>query len=46
MDNLPTEMLHHFPHGTPVSYPSLLNDHKPGSLGHECALAILYAFKT
>jgi hypothetical protein len=46
MDNLPNEMLHHFPHGTPASYLSLLNDHQPGSLGHECALAILYALKT
>ncbi len=43
MDNLPNEMLHHFPHGTPASYLSLFNDHQPGSLGHECALAILYA---
>jgi hypothetical protein len=46
MDNLPTEMVHHFPHGTPASHLSPLNDHQPGSLGHECALAILYAFKT
>jgi hypothetical protein len=46
MDNLPAEMLHHFPHGTPALYLSLLNDHQPGSLGHECALVILYAFKT
>jgi hypothetical protein len=46
MDNLPAEMLHHFPHGTPASYLSLLSDHQPGSLGHECALAILYALKT
>jgi hypothetical protein len=46
MDNLPAEMVHHFPHGTPASYLSLLNDHQPGSLGHECALAILYALKT
>jgi hypothetical protein len=35
MDNLPNEMLHHFPRGTPASYLSLLNDHQPGSLGHE-----------
>jgi hypothetical protein len=46
MDNLPNEMLHHFPHGIPASYLSLLNDHQPDSLGHECALAILYALKT
>jgi hypothetical protein len=46
MDNLPAEMLHHFPHGTPASYLSLLNDHQPDSLGHECALAILYALKS
>jgi hypothetical protein len=46
MDNLPTEMLHHIRHGTPASYLSLLKDHQPGSLGHECALAILYAFRT
>jgi hypothetical protein len=39
-------MLHHFPHGTPASHLSLLNDHQPGSLGHECGLAILYASKT
>jgi hypothetical protein len=46
MDNLPLEMLHHFPHGTPATYLSLLNDdHQPGSLGHECALAILYGLK-
>jgi hypothetical protein len=46
MDNLPLKMLHHFPHGTPASYLSLLNDdHQPGSLGHEFALAILYALK-
>ena len=44
MDNLPAEMLHHFLHGTPASYLSLLNDHQPGSLGHECALA--YALRT
>ena len=24
MDNLPAEMLHHFPHGTPAAYLSLL----------------------
>ncbi len=46
IDNLPDEMLHHFPHCTPASYLSLLNDHQPCSLGHECALAILYALKT
>jgi hypothetical protein len=46
MDNLPDEMLHHFPYGSPAFYLSLLNDHQPGSLGHECALAILYALKT
>jgi hypothetical protein len=46
MDNLHAEMLHHFPQGTPTSYLILLNNHQPGSLGHECALAILYAFKT
>jgi hypothetical protein len=46
MDNLPNKMLHHFPHGTPASYLSLLTDHQPGSLRHECALAILYALKT
>ena len=45
MDNLPTEMLHCFPHDTPATYLSLLNDHEPDSLGHECALAILYALK-
>ena len=38
-------MLHHFQHGTPASNLSLLNDHQPGSLGDECALAILYALK-
>ncbi len=43
---LVNEMLHHFQHGTPASYLSLLNDHQPGSLGHECALTILYALKT
>ena len=36
MDNIPTEIIHHFPHGTPASFLSLLNDHQPGSLGHEC----------
>ena len=46
MDNLPAEMLHHFPHGTPASYLSLLNDHQPSSLGHEYALAILFTLKT
>ena len=46
MDNLPTEMVHHFLHGTPASHLSVLNDYNPGSLGHKCALAILYAFKT
>ena len=46
MDNFPAEMLHHLPHGTPASYLSLLNDHQPGSLRHECALANLYALKT
>jgi hypothetical protein len=45
MDNLPAEMAHHFPHGTPASYLSLLIDNQPGSLGYECALAILYASK-
>jgi hypothetical protein len=38
MDNLPAEMLHHFPHCTPASQ----NDHQPDSLGHECALKTLY----
>jgi hypothetical protein len=46
MDNLPAEMLHHFPHGAPASYLRLLNDHYPRSLVHECTLAILYALKT
>jgi hypothetical protein len=39
-------MAHHFPRGIPASYLSLLKDHQPGSQGHECALAILYAIKT
>ncbi|KAI2491544.1 hypothetical protein MHU86_23021 [Fragilaria crotonensis] len=30
----------------PASYLSLLTDHEPDTPGHECALAILYAFKT
>ncbi len=34
-----------FLHGTSASNLSLLNDHQPGSLGDECALAILYALK-
>jgi hypothetical protein len=47
MDNLPDEVLHHFPHGAPASYLSLLNDdHQPGTLGHERALTILYALTT
>ena len=46
MDNLPAEIAHYFPiKGTPASYLSLLNEHQPGSLGHECALAILCALK-
>jgi hypothetical protein len=45
MDNLPAEMLNHFPHGTPASYLSLFNGHQPASLGHICALAIIYALK-
>ncbi|KAI2493726.1 hypothetical protein MHU86_20830 [Fragilaria crotonensis] len=47
MDNLPAELLQtNFPDGTPASYLSLLTDHEPDTPGHECALAILYAFKT
>jgi hypothetical protein len=46
INNLPPEMIHHFPHGTPASFLSLLIDHESDSLGHERALAILYAFKT
>ncbi len=46
MNNLPAEMLQHLPNGTPASYQSLLNDHQPGSLGHECALAILHVLDT
>ncbi len=46
LNNLPPGLIHHSPHGTPASFLRLLIDHEPDSLGHECALAILYAFKT
>jgi hypothetical protein len=46
MNNLPPEMIHYFPHGTPASFMNLIINHEPDSLGHECALAILYAFMT
>ena len=46
MDSLNPEQISQFPNGTPASYLSLLSDHEPDSLGHECALAILYALKT
>jgi hypothetical protein len=46
MNNVPPEMIHYFPRGTPASFMNLIINHEPDSLGHECALAILYAFKT
>jgi hypothetical protein len=46
MNNLPPEMIHHFPHETPATFLSPLIDHEPDSLGHEFTLTILYAFKT
>ena len=46
MDNLTPEQHSEFDNGIPTSYLELLTDYEPNSLGHECALAILYAFKT
>jgi hypothetical protein len=46
MNNLPPEMIHYLPHGTPASFINLLTNNEPDSLGHECALVILFAFKT
>jgi hypothetical protein len=45
MDNLTSELRSYFTKGIPSSYLSLLNDYEPGSIGHECSLSILYAFK-
>ena len=45
MDNLTPEHRSQLTNGIPSSFVSLLSDYEPGSLGHECSLSILYAFK-
>ena len=45
MDSLTTELRSKLDNGIPSSYLELITDYEPDSFGHECALAILYAFK-
>ena len=33
--NLPPDMIHHFPHGLPATFLSLLINLEPDSLGHK-----------
>ena len=44
-DNMTSEQLSHFPNGPPSTFHDLMLKHLPGSLGHQCSLSILYAFK-